>query len=470
MNPEFNQEFTDYALQSYYRKKLRLDKYAYAMKKLNSQAWCSTRLTKIRGLTPSVLLLKNRVTAKFEGLQSCKSPWSCPVCSARRMARESSRIASAIEALYKQYGEAGFMITFSVPHYHNFSCKQVYEILKETWKQFVQQGKSKNRIGAFCKFNNEFNCTHRIRVCEFTWGHYGWHPHFHCLFFVPKDRLQEVKNWQEALSERWFELTRRAAKKILKRDNYCEDVDKFIDDYFAKSAHSRGVPDAVISLTEDGKVRRAVTSDYICGWGSNKELTGNIRKEASHKGHFTPHQILCKAKELDNETLDDEKADKYFDLYIEYALATFKTYRIKMSPSLKNIIEQWQETKEYREEIKKKSKIEGPWQVVCWFTKLQWYAICVRDLQSKILQLAMQNNGKQLIEQLLLQYNIDITRNGRHYLQSWFEGVYNRETPEELLQYPTDYDALRNMHNIMKYEEEHIEKFDPRIFKKNWVA
>lgn len=411
-------ETSDYILAGYYKKKLRSSQYAYA-KILKSQAYCFVNLIKAVGIEPikpTVAVVKNNKEAKIWGVQSCKSPWSCPVCSARRMAQVSGRIASAIDALDKKYNKHGFMITFSVPHYHNFTCKQVYEILKETWKHFVHQAKSKARIDVFNRFNVEFNCEHRIRVCEFTWGHYGWHPHFHCLFFVDKDKLQDVLKYQQALSERWFALAKKATIKILTRDNYCEDVPAFVEDFYSKTDHAKGKLDAVISVDKDGKVLRALSSDYICGWGADKEATGNIRKEASHPGHMTPHQILLKAYELNKKKDPDE--DKYFRLYIEYALATFKTYRIRMSPVLKNIIDEWQLTNEYKETYKKKLAEKranlGKWQIVYWFNQQQWFDICLNDLLTKILELAMEQNGKELIEKLLIEHHIDITGNKQH--------------------------------------------------------
>lgn len=427
-----NEETSDYTLQNYYKKKLRLSRYAYAHKKLSSQAWCAVRTIKAPMHKPAVFILANKVEAKIWGVQVCKSPWSCPTCSARRMAKEASRIASAIELLNKK-GKAAFLITFNNPHYHDWTAKQTYEILKETWKHFVHQAKTTKGNGkydVFAQFCNEFNCEHRIRVGEFTWGHYGWNPHYHCLFFVDKSKLQAVLNWQEKFSKRWHELARKAAIKILTRDNYCQDVQTFVNNYFdsSKSQYNNGIPDAYISRNSDGSVMEAKSSQYICGWGADKELTGNFRKMASHKGHYTPHQLLQKAYDLDNETLDNPEADKYFSLYVEYALATFRTYRVRMSPTLKSLIEEYQKTQDYIETCKKKlaeaQATRGKWRIVCWFTPEQWFSICQLSLEPHILELAKQINGKQLIETLLLKHQIDIRQNGEHIDQAFFAEMF----------------------------------------------
>ena len=420
-----DEHITDYQLQGFYKRKLRENRYAYA-KKLNSQIWCAVRLIKAPRHVPGVFLLSNGTSAKIWGVQSCDSPWSCPVCSAKRMAHEAGRIASAIDALKKQFNEEAFMITLSVPHYHDFTCKQVYEILRETWKHFVHHAKSKTQQDVFAQMANDLQCKHRIRVGEFTWGHYGWHPHYHCLFFVKKGNLQRALDWQDKLAARWVHLTKKSTIKILTRDKYRdmtkEEVKEFVNEFFTKTNYAKGYPEAVISLDENGKVRRAKSSEYICGWGADKELTGNVRKEASHAGHYTPHQILLKAYELYKKD-EIEECDKWFSLYVEYALATFKTYRVRMSPDLKKIIENWRLTNEYIECFKKKSTQETEetaWKVVCWFNEQQWFAICTAEILPQIIQLARAPDARKQISELLAKIGADNNLTEKAPNEEWF--------------------------------------------------
>lgn len=424
-----NEEFVDHRLHGYYKRKLATPEYEYAAKKLASQAHCGNGTIRKPGHMPAVFIVANNETAKIWGAQFCDSSWSCPICSAREMAKYASKIACAIDACDK-INQAAFMITFTVPHYHDWTCKQVYDILRETWRRFAKQAKTQKNNGkndVFAKFNNEFDCTYRIRVGEFTWGYYGWHPHYHCLFFVPKHKLQRVKDWQQKLSDRWFHLAKQSTIKILQRDNYRDlsatAIEKLVEDYYtSKKEKLQQTKEAMISLDEKGNVRRALSSDYVCGWGADRELTGNVRKEASHKGHFTPHQLLTKAWQLDNKgkSTNDERADKYFRRYVCYALATKGTYRMRMSPALAKLIAAWKQTNDYYEICKKKlaenQQRQGKNRLVVWFKPEQWYNICCLDLIPEILQLAIQTNGKQLIEQLLLKHHIDITRNGDYPL------------------------------------------------------
>lgn len=427
------EEVSDYALQNFLKQKMHEEEFAYT-KPLNSLKFCCVRVIRAPMHKPSVLIISNGKEAKIWGVQSCKSPWSCPVCSARRMSQEAGRIASAIDALEAQ-NQWAFMITFGVPHLKTFTFKQTYQILQETWHNFTAQGRSQSQIyNTFAKFNIEFNCTHRIRVGESTYGPNGHHPHYHCLFFVDKDKFQKVLKWQDRFSKVWFEATRRSMIRVFKREakrlGITEEemakklrypypteektIKEFVDNFLDKSEHVvKGMPTPFISVNENGQVVRQRSSQYICGWGADKELTGNFRKEATHAGHMTPHQILTRAYEL-NRT-DKEESNRLMHIYFEYALGTFKKYRVRFSKGLGTIVNKWRLTEAYTEAIKKKlaeSTNTTRWKIVCWFTPEQWFSICHLYLQDEILKLARAPNGYDKICALLLKFSIDIRENG----------------------------------------------------------
>lgn len=419
-----NQEIVDYKLQSFLKNKLAENKFAWA-KQLKSLKFCSVRPIKAPMFKSTVFIIANKKTAKVWGVQSCKNPWACPVCSARRMAKESSKIASAIELLEAEHQKA-FMLTLGVPHLKSFSAKIVFEILRTTWKNFSHQCKSKNQTDTFSKFKNEFNCTHHIRVGEFTYGKNGFHPHYHCLFFVDQNKINSVLDWEQKLSESWFNISKRVTIKILTREfknqnkplqdyiNFlrgydCQDktIKQFVENFFANSEYKKnGRPAAFISKNKDNSILIAKSSQYICGWGADKELTGNLRKQASHEGHYTPHQLLEQAYEL--KRCNPEESDKLVGLYLEYALATYKHYRVRMSNQLKQKIIAWQQRQQFTETLKKKAgehlKEVGYWKIIAWFNPEQWYLICQLNIVHEILQLATKTNPTKQIKEFLLEF------------------------------------------------------------------
>lgn len=158
-----------------------------------------------------VALMANKKQARFVGVSSCKSSWGCPVCTAREMAKYAAKIACAIDAL-KERSLAAAMLTFTIPHTAGFTCEQVTEILYNTWKAFTIHGnytKGSCVNDIFSKFCGFFQSKHRVRVAEYTWGKNGWHPHFHCLFWFPKNRLDEILEWEDALNKGWLNFAKR---------------------------------------------------------------------------------------------------------------------------------------------------------------------------------------------------------------------------------------------------------------------
>lgn len=254
----------------------------------------------------AVAVVANKKTAKFVGVSGCKSSWGCPVCTARQMAKYGARIACALDALKERHLRAA-MLTFTVPHTSGFSCEQTTEILYKAWKAFTVHGnyqKGCNRSDIFSNFCGTFDSKHRVRVTEYTWGKKGWHPHFHCLFWFPENRLQEILLWEERLNERWLELCKRYTIQELligypetQRKTVRAKVTTRVEIMYSKMkcAESKGV---YISKDQAGRVIVQESSNYITGWGGNLEVTGNY-KNSARAGHYTWQQILQNAIESD---------------------------------------------------------------------------------------------------------------------------------------------------------------------------
>lgn len=417
---------------------------------LKSLYYCGSKVPVVNG-SAFVALLANNKTAKFVGNSSCKSSWGCPVCTAREMAKYGEKIACALDAL-KAQGLSAAMITFTIPHTSGFTCEQATEILYNVWKAFTVHGNkiqstSKNDI--FSNFNAEFKAKHRVRVCEYTWGNAGWHPHFHCLFWFPANRINEILDWEERLCERWLELCKRYTVRQLllgypetQRRTVREQVEKRIEIMYSKlNSDSK----CVYISKAAGKVIIQKSSNYLCGWGGNREVTGNCKNVASHEGHYTWQQILEKAIALDavsaqaveklpGEGIKDKMQDSNFwwNLYFEYMAATrkFRHARINFSvrSGITKIIETWKKTAEYKQIVKKNhitlEKTFGKWRTVCFFSKNAWSEICYNDLEVEILERANSPNALKLINELLAEHDIELAIQNKE-LAAVIEEIYN---------------------------------------------
>lgn len=423
----------------------KLKKYLFAhpniMLQLKATAYCGSRIIRQPGNIPLVYVLKNKADAKVYGMATCKNSWFCPTCSVKQMSKYAATIACAIDALKQpKYNQWAFMITFTVPHTSGMSCEETTEILYNTWKDFITHGNKNQHVKYYAKeklfsregdyvlkvskrklndpfssFCETFNCKHRVRVGEFTYGKHGWHPHFHCLFWVDAKDFDLVKGWQDSLNERWLSLAKKHTLKIWNKkfpDKKSENATRLQIMYDRMNIEeSKG---CYISTDEHGKVIRQESSMYICGWGADKELTGNYQNKATAEGHYTPLQLLEQADDTNN----------YMELFIEYALATRRKKHCRINWSARSgiheIIAQWKLTQTYQEVLKKKytqaQENVGKWEIIYWFNEKQWRQICfyetTTNLLTKILEATRasptRKEAQDQIEKLLIENCIEI--------------------------------------------------------------
>ena len=400
---------------------------------LKSVYLCGSKVPKINSVS-AVAVVKNKKQAKFMGVSSCKSPWCCPVCTARKMAKYAAKISCALDAL-KRKGFKAAMFTFTIPHTADFSCEESTEILYAAWKAFTVHGNKilkASRNDIFAKFAESTNHSHRVRVAEYTHGEKGWHPHFHCLFWFPADKFDKVLDWEEKLNQRWLELTKRYTIRILarrpeytKKNSSCVGTSQTnssvvvdnvptIQDGFSKLVTrveimynnlNKGSNGLWISKTKEGSIIEQNSSNYLCGWGGDKEITGNVTEKATHAGHKTWQQIL------DAAIAGDEKS---WSLFFEYATATRKYRHTRVNFSVHSglcqIIAEYQNSEGYKIYLKKKNteyrQEVGIWKTVCFFNMSQWLCICERDLEPEILRLAMLEDGFGEINKLLERHGL----------------------------------------------------------------
>lgn len=426
----FGNEISDYKQLKAIKTKLSED----VQKKLffKSLYLCGSKVPTIHGKA-AVALVANNKTARFSGVSGCKSSWGCPVCTAKQMSKYAAKIACALEAL-KERGQSAAMITFTVPHTSGFTCEQTTEILYNVWKAFTVHGNkvlAGNPNDVFSNFCAEFQSSHRVRVAEYTWGLKGWHPHFHCLFWFPANRINEILAWEQRLNERWLELCKRYTIRQLligypetQRKTVRAQVETRVNIMYERmdADNSKGV---YISKSNNLVIVQK-SSNYLCGWGANREVTGNVQAKASNPNHYTWQQILENA--INNELKPAEGSRKkevrvgrgtgdgefWWSLYFEYMTATRKQRHARINFSvhsgLMKIIAAYKQTQAYKKILKKnvmdQQKLFGVWRTVCWFTSAQWSAIWKNDLEIRILELATAPEAKKLIDRVLELYEI----------------------------------------------------------------
>ena len=354
-----------------------------------------------------VFVLSNGSSAKFAGLMHCKNTFCCPVCSAVKMEEYRSEIASAMDALRDEY--FCFMMTFTVPHLRYMSCRETTDILCETWKWFRQtnlcdDGKSWHIYKAF---KAEVGVKHFVKVMEYTWGNNGWHPHYHCVFWIPRGNEGKVLSWQKRLNDFWTKLARNRTISYWKKHDLHGETDKDKEELLEGLYKYTSDEYPALRISEDkGKLFECTSSHYLAGWGTDNELTGNVQKKASTEGHYTPYQILDKAAHEHNNEMAK--------LYIDFCLSVTKKpvrHRVNFSKTgLRDIVKAWREKYGYTSRGKKKPEEEKPMEVVAFFDEKQWYAICLKEVlyrvpvRGNILYLAV--HDKRLMEEYIFSLGL----------------------------------------------------------------
>lgn len=329
----------------------------------------------------AVFVLSNGKRAALFGQHTCKNSFACPVCSARIMLRHRTKIACAIDAL-KPKGLRAYMVTFVIPHLRFMKCKENVDILYNSW-YLAFRNKSSKRVtksGQIRKSSPihswfvDSDIEYYLRVSEYTWGENGWNPHFHALFWIPEDKVETFKSYESQICEYWGKVVRREMLKYWEKNNlYWNDEirSKLLARVF--HAHDKGLG-GLVKFSQ----HEAQTSDYVSGWGAEKEVTGNVQKKATHEGHFTPYEILSFAAE--EKSFDDVMANVYKDFLLSVTRKPVHR-RIEYSKGLHQIITVYQQTEKYHEFLAKKKGTPATWEVVCWFTREDWLKLCKLSIE-----------------------------------------------------------------------------------------
>ncbi len=137
----------------------------------------------------------------FTGLQTCGSPWSCPVCSSKISERRKNEVVQALESHISQGGQLYF-VTFTFRHSKEQSLKELREKQKIA---FAHLRKSRG----YLKYKKLVGYSGLIRALEVTWGQSnGFHPHTHEIIF--SDNKVSFQSIKRLLFPVWVDACKKA--------------------------------------------------------------------------------------------------------------------------------------------------------------------------------------------------------------------------------------------------------------------
>lgn len=136
-------------------------------------------------------------SAYYDGLVTCGSIWSCPVCAARIRQRRAGEIEKAVLAHLAAGGGVEFP-TFTLPHKRGDALADSLRAVQKAWAATW-------RSSAVVAVLDSLGYSGRIRATEITRGEWhGWHPHAHGLLFLGRPISDEERALLlKALARAW---------------------------------------------------------------------------------------------------------------------------------------------------------------------------------------------------------------------------------------------------------------------------
>ena len=267
--------------------------------------------------------------ARVSDLMRSRSIRLDPVDAPKHLFVYRLRIRRCISWAYS-VGLVPIMMTLTVFHRWH-PLKGLLNVLRGAWNYFftgtrmaVRRAKKMGLVGYIRRAEETINNGSHGSCCEVGLGNFnsGWHPHYHVILFVERDKLDVVSSMEDELREAWFQAVNRyfeiefgspiesSYELSFKRHGL------FFSRCIGKGFYdTRGCDMSFLDRAIDkSPLRRVDDSEYLakifgCDTGSffggDSELTGG-----DVKGSKVPFDLLC-----------DDTAENV-DLWAEYALAT----------------------------------------------------------------------------------------------------------------------------------------------------
>ena len=279
-------------------------------------SYSSLRGKKLDG---AVSILSNGQSARVDDIARSHSIRLDPVDSPKELYKYRQRIQKVIEWAYDNQ-LVPVMMTLTVYHrWHDLA--PLCRVLRGAWSDLFARSKAGQARKEFIGLRGY------IRRMEETFNdgdsdfnqslNSGWHPHYHIILFVPRDRLAALSDYESELRQVWVKLVRKHFIKEFGEDIPAAFLPSFeshglLFSRFSSSVHARkcGCPHARggdLFEVKDGLYLAKVMGTDSPLYGGDSELTSWA------KFSKTPFDLLkCQV------------TANLADLWCEYAIATKK--------------------------------------------------------------------------------------------------------------------------------------------------
>lgn len=161
-----------------------------------------------------VMLGTAKSGSHIAGITTCGSVHSCPVCSPVIRQSRAADLATAIDRWISEGGSV-FFVTLTVQHVVGQSLESSIDALSKSWRKLAS-GRARREI------DGELGTLGNVRALDLTYGANGWHPHYHCVWFVRGGTT--VAQVRASIVSRWIRATGTVGRQAVEMANDVQRV------------------------------------------------------------------------------------------------------------------------------------------------------------------------------------------------------------------------------------------------------
>ena len=200
-----------------------------------------------------------------------------PVDAPKELRKYQIRIARVIAYAY-EIGCVPIMVTLT--SYHRWhALKGLVNVLQKARSQLFdgRQGRRLAKEMGLSGYLNRLEET--INDGDESTHNAGWHPHYHCLFIIPRDNLEKVSGMEQELRERWVSLVCKYFKEEFGEEIPESYLPAFKEHGLWFSRYSKGNFKGQLRPVKDSKyLSKIMGYDPADIYGGDKELaTANLK-------------------------------------------------------------------------------------------------------------------------------------------------------------------------------------------------
>lgn len=155
---------------------------------------------------------------KIKGMNSCKIRL-CPMCSWRRSMKIHSQCRKIIEVMESEQKYDYLLLTLTVPNVPASQLNNKVDDMMNAWNRFIGYKRFENAVIGWYR---ALEITHNVYRKSKSYNTY--HPHFHCILAVPKDKYfssnydfyinqaEWLSMWQKAMND--YSITQVDVRKV----------------------------------------------------------------------------------------------------------------------------------------------------------------------------------------------------------------------------------------------------------------